>query len=143
MSACESEGGRFRIGSGATLCGEFLFGVDEVEEGTASCVEAPSIGAQEASSEKGGALKDDGVSKNPAESRETKWLAQRRRKKERQRAKKLAARGGKKEAEPTKDVESQQEVEMALQRAIDVVVSSQLASQQVQVTTKTTPGYRY
>ena len=109
------------------MCGELLFGADEVEEGTASCVKAPSIGVQKSSSEKGGALKDDGVSKNPAESRETKRLAQRKRKKERQRAKKLAARGGKKEAEPTKDEESKQEVEMVLQGAIDMVVSSQQA----------------
>ena len=114
------------------MCGELLFGADEVEEGTASCVETPSIGVQESSSEKGGALEDDGVSKNPAESRETKRLAQRKRKKERQRAKKLAARGGKKEAEPTKDEGSRQEVEMVLQGAIDMVVSSQQASLQVE-----------
>ena len=129
MSVCESGEGRFRIGSGASLCGELLFGADEVEGGAASCAEDPSKGSQECSSGKDGALKDEGVSKNSAESRETKQLAQRRRKKERQRVKKLAARGGKKEANPTKDEESKQEVEMVLQRAIDMVVSSQPASQ--------------
>ena len=85
-----SEGGRFRSGSGATLCGELLFGADKVEERTAS-----SEGwGQEPSNGKDGTPKDDGVNKNPAESGEAKQSARRRRKKERQKVKTLAARGG-------------------------------------------------
>ena len=89
-------------------------------------------GQEEPSSGEDGTPKDDGVNKNPAESGEAKQSARKRRKKERQKAKKLAARGGEKEAEPTKGAESQQEVGMVLQRAIDMVVSSQPASQQVE-----------